>query len=73
MIGQQHISPMKTLNDLLPILQDVKGDATFQTGIPESFNVLIKEIRALGLNIELKQSDYLQAQETRKPLPSFEE
>ena len=25
----------------------------FESGIPESFNVLIKEIRALGLNIEL--------------------
>ncbi len=31
----------------------VKGDDNFQSGIPESFNVLIKEIRALGLNIEL--------------------
>ena len=31
----------------------VKGDDQFESGIPESFNVLIKEIRALGLNIEL--------------------
>tara|TARA_B100000700_G_scaffold74805_1_gene83623 strand:- start:805 stop:4899 length:4095 start_codon:yes stop_codon:yes gene_type:complete len=31
----------------------VKGDENFESGIPESFNVLIKEIRALGLNIEL--------------------
>ena len=31
----------------------VKGDDKFESGIPESFNVLIKEIRALGLNIEL--------------------
>ncbi len=31
----------------------VKGDDNFESGIPESFNVLIKEIRALGLNIEL--------------------
>ena len=31
----------------------VKGDDSFESGIPESFNVLIKEIRALGLNIEL--------------------
>lgn len=31
----------------------VKGDNNFETGIPESFNVLIKEIRSLGLNIEL--------------------
>ena len=31
----------------------VKGDDQFESGIPESFNVLVKEIRALGLNIEL--------------------
>ena len=31
----------------------VKGDDNFESGIPESFNVLIKEIRSLGLNIEL--------------------
>ncbi len=31
----------------------VRGDDTFEAGIPESFNVLIKEIRSLGLNIEL--------------------
>ena len=31
----------------------VKGDDKFESGVPESFNVLIKEIKALGLNIEL--------------------
>ena len=31
----------------------VKGDDNFESGVPESFNVLVKEIRALGLNIEL--------------------
>ncbi len=31
----------------------VKGDDKFESGIPESFNVLIKEIRSLGLNIEI--------------------
>ena len=31
----------------------VKGDENFESGIPESFHVLVKEIRALGLNIEL--------------------
>jgi DNA-directed RNA polymerase subunit beta len=34
----------------------VRGDDTFEAGIPESFNVLTKEIRALGLNIEMKDS-----------------
>jgi len=31
----------------------VRGDDAFEAGIPESFNVLIKEIRSLGLSIEL--------------------
>jgi DNA-directed RNA polymerase subunit beta len=34
----------------------VKGEDTFEAGIPESFNVLVKEIRSLGLNIELLDS-----------------
>ncbi|MGH1422423.1 MAG: DNA-directed RNA polymerase subunit beta [Hyphomonas sp.] len=35
----------------------VRGDDTFEAGIPESFNVLIKEMRSLGLNIELIEED----------------
>jgi DNA-directed RNA polymerase subunit beta len=35
----------------------VKGDDTFEAGIPESFNVLVKEMRSLGLNVELKQNE----------------
>ncbi len=31
----------------------VKGDDTFEAGIPESFNVLVKEMRSLGLSVEL--------------------
>jgi DNA-directed RNA polymerase subunit beta len=31
----------------------VRGEDTFEAGIPESFNVLIKEMRSLGLNVEL--------------------
>jgi DNA-directed RNA polymerase subunit beta len=34
----------------------VKGEDTFEAGIPESFNVLVKEIRSLGLNVELLDS-----------------
>ncbi|MEC8029243.1 MAG: DNA-directed RNA polymerase subunit beta, partial [Pseudomonadota bacterium] len=34
----------------------VKGDDAFEAGIPESFNVLVKEIRSLGLNVELTES-----------------
>ena len=32
----------------------VRGDDTFEAGIPESFNVLVKEMRSLGLNVELQ-------------------
>jgi DNA-directed RNA polymerase subunit beta len=34
----------------------VRGDDTFEAGIPESFNVLVKEMRSLGLNVELKDN-----------------
>ncbi len=33
----------------------VRGDDNFEAGIPESFNVLIKELRSLGLNVDLDQ------------------
>jgi DNA-directed RNA polymerase subunit beta len=44
----------------------VKGDASFQPGLPESFNVLIRELQALCLDVELMK--------TRKPveLPAAE-
>lgn len=35
----------------------VDGDHRMEPGMPESFNVLIKEIRALGIDIELEQRD----------------
>jgi len=35
----------------------VKGEDNFEAGVPESFNVLVKEIRSLGLNIELLNSE----------------
>lgn len=54
-----------TLQEMLTIKSDdvagrtkvyeaiVKGDDSFEAGIPESFNVLIKEMRSLCLNVEL--------------------
>ena len=53
-----------TLQEILTVKSDdvgrtkvyetiVKGNNNFESGVPESFNVLVKEIRALGLNIEL--------------------
>jgi len=35
----------------------VRGDDTFEAGIPESFNVLVKELRSLGLNVDLNQRE----------------
>ena len=34
----------------------VRGDDTFEAGIPESFNVLVKEMRSLSLNVDLHNS-----------------
>ncbi|GGE55537.1 DNA-directed RNA polymerase subunit beta [Agaricicola taiwanensis] len=34
----------------------VRGDDSFESGIPESFNVLVKEMRSLGMNVELTSS-----------------
>ena len=35
----------------------VRGDQYMDPGMPESFNVLVKEIRGLGLNVELEQDN----------------
>jgi DNA-directed RNA polymerase beta subunit len=35
----------------------VKGDDDFEAGVPESFNVLVKEIRSLGLSVDLLDRD----------------
>ncbi len=35
----------------------VAGEDSFEAGIPESFNVLVKEMRSLGLNIELVETE----------------
>jgi DNA-directed RNA polymerase subunit beta len=47
----------------------VRGDDTFEAGIPESFNVLVKEMRALGLNVELTQPKPEELQPDRVQLP----
>ena len=56
-----------TLQELLTIKSDdvagrskvyeaiVRGEDNFEIGVPESFNVLTKELKALGLNVEMKQ------------------
>jgi DNA-directed RNA polymerase subunit beta len=54
-----------TLQEMLTIKSDdvagrtkvyeaiVRGEDSFDTGVPESFNVLVKEIKSLCLNIEM--------------------
>ena len=34
----------------------VKGDQNFESGTPESFNVMVKELRSLGLNLEFQEN-----------------
>jgi DNA-directed RNA polymerase subunit beta len=38
----------------------VRGEDNFEAGVPESFNVLVQEIQALGLNVELMSEQDLQ-------------
>jgi DNA-directed RNA polymerase subunit beta len=40
----------------------VRGEDNFEAGIPESFNVLVKELRSLGLNVELDQKKLIGAE-----------
>ncbi len=45
----------------------VRGDDTFESGIPESFNVLVKEMRSLGLNVELASLKKQLTDESQQP------
>jgi DNA-directed RNA polymerase subunit beta len=44
----------------------VRGDDTFEAGIPESFNVLVKEMRSLGLNVDLHNSKQQRGEGTQE-------
>ena len=58
-----------TLQELLTVKSDdvagrsqvyksiVEGDHSFESGIPESFHVMVKELRSLGLNVELVEHE----------------
>jgi DNA-directed RNA polymerase subunit beta len=50
----------------------VRGDDTFEAGIPESFNVLVKEMRSLGLNVELSSTRSIEDEE-QEALPDAAE
>ena len=47
----------------------VKGEDNFEAGVPGSLNVLVKEIRSLGLNIELLDSERSEGALRRPRLP----
>ncbi len=49
----------------------VRGEDTFEAGIPESFNVLVKELQALALDVNLKEADP-EAGTTRGDIPPLE-
>ena len=51
----------------------VRGDDTFEAGIPESFNVLVKEMRSLGLNVELENTRIELEQQPAAELPDAAE
>ena len=51
----------------------VRGDDTFEAGIPESFNVLVKEMRSLGLNVDLHNSKQAARPTARRKRPSNSE
>ncbi|MDP3936289.1 MAG: hypothetical protein Q8Q56_04820, partial [Alphaproteobacteria bacterium] len=60
-----------TLQEMLTIKSDdvagrtkvyesiIRGDDNFESGIPESFNVLVKELQSLGLNMEFGREEEL--------------
>ncbi len=47
----------------------VKGENILEPGLPESFNVLVKELQSLALNVELKESDILTDKVEDQPRP----
>ena len=47
----------------------VRGDSHFESGIPESFHVMIKELRSLCLNISLEQADIIEHTGDTTPEP----
>ena len=40
----------------------VRGEDNFEAGVPESFNVLVKELRSLGLNVELGMQQLIEGE-----------
>jgi DNA-directed RNA polymerase subunit beta len=65
----------RTLQEMLTVKSDdvigrtrmyeaiVKGENTLEASLPESFNVLVKELQSLALDVELLEADSLPAEE----------
>ena len=54
---RERISLTSTLNGRTKVYESiVKGEHAIEAGMPESFNVLVKEIRSLGIDIELERN-----------------
>ena len=51
----------------------VKGDASFMVGLPESFNVLIRELQALCLDVELMKTKKKPVVEATEETPALTE
>jgi len=48
----------------------VKGDASFTAGLPESFNVLIRELQSLCLDVELISTKRKPAEQPTEETPA---
>nr|WP_305000444.1 hypothetical protein [Acidipila sp. EB88] len=49
----------------------VKGEAAIEPGVPESFNVLIRELQALCLDVELMKQEDLDGSKNKQPEPQL--
>jgi DNA-directed RNA polymerase subunit beta len=51
----------------------VKGEHVLEPGLPESFNVMMKELQSLGLDVELVEApgQELESDSDVVPLPSY--
>jgi DNA-directed RNA polymerase subunit beta len=48
----------------------VKGDNVLESGLPESFNVLIKELQSLALDVELLEAQAKVSDQPTLPAPA---
>ena len=67
--GPYKLTVLLTLQEMLTVKSDdvsgrtkvyesiVRGDDNFETGVPESFNVLVKELKSLGLNVDMNSTE----------------